>query len=260
MDVAKWRRRFIQALRIYPLALLPLVGIVYLLGGFSGKADAPISEEAITIASYILIGGVPILAIIGFIIIGQAGDAEFKRNREHQENFSYSDAFEIPNEVMHGFKLALITGRIPMLTGLTGDTYSADASAQCTIDSDHIPPVMNCECGFYAYQNRQEAQFEQSINAGSYLLDVDLYGIGFVYQRGYRAETQVVNQLFAPTRCSRCKILPARFFVATFNLSQRDYSWWQWRVRCGICSSTFKESDKYSFAQMAQALKIKVGP
>lgn len=256
MNVAKWRRRFIQSLRIYPFIVLPLVGVTYLLGGFSGSADSPISQQVVTVASYFFIGVAPLLAIIGFMIIGKAGDAEFKNSRSNQSKFTYGDAFNIPSEEMHGYKLAIITGRTPILTGLTGDTYEADSSARCTTDKKHIPPVMNCECGFYAYQNLDDAKFELSINPASYLLEVDLYGIGFVYKRGYRAESQVVKHLTIPKRCKRCKVLPAKVFVATYQLGLSNYSWWQWQVRCSLCSSTFKEADKLTFDQMARELKV----
>lgn len=256
MNVAKWRRGFIKALRIYPLVVLALFGIGYFFGGFSASAEAAIPHQVMIIASYFLIGGAPILAIIGFIIIGQAGDAEFKKNSSNQTAFNYGDAFDIPSEEMHGYKLALLTGRTATLTGLTGDTYAADASAICTTNSQHIPPVINCECGFYAYQNLNDAKFELSINPGSFLIDVDLYGIGFVYQRGFRAETQVVNHLTIPKRCMKCKVLPPKLFVTFFNLGRGDFTWWQWQVRCLICSSTFKVGDKLSFDQMAQKLGI----
>lgn len=258
MNVAKWRRRFIHTLRIYPFVVLALLGLTYLLGGFSSKADAPISQQVMIIASYFFIGVAPILAIIGFIIIGQAGDAEYKNNTTNQTKFNYGDAFEIPSEEMHGYKLALITGRTPTFTGLTGDTYAADASATCALNTEHTPPVINCECGFYAYRDFNDAKFEHSINPGSFLLDVDLYGIGFVYQRGFRAETQLVNHLSIPKRCMKCKLLPAKLFVASFKLSRSDDTWWQWQVRCLICSNSFKARDKLSFDQMAKELGVLV--
>lgn len=274
MNLAKWRRRFIKTLRVYPFAFLGVAGIIYLLGrfglldalgfsgGFSGDLNAEggafFSERVLTYLAYFLIVGVPVLAIIAFIIIGQASDAELRNKNRNQERFAYSDAFEIPSEIMHGYKLALLTGREPMLTGLTGDTYASDASATCTVDAEHIPPVTNCECGFYAYKDRTDAVIERSINPGTFLLDVELYGIGFVYQRGYRAETQVVEKLTVPKRCMRCKVLPAKIFVPVFHLGRSDYTWWQWQVRCVVCSSSFKDSDKLNFDQMAQMLKISI--
>lgn len=258
MNLAKWRRRFIQTLRIYPFVVLTLLAITFQLGGFASGPNGPISQQIMKIASYFFIGVAPVLAIIGFYIIGRAGDAEHKKATSNQEKFAYGDAFTVPAEEMHGYKLTFLTGRIPTLTGLTGDTYAADASAVCTMDAEHTPPVMNCECGFYAFSDLDDAVFERSINPGSFLLDVDLYGLGFVYRRGYRAETQVVNSLTIPKRCMRCKILPAKLFVATFRLGYYDFSWWQWHVRCRVCSSGFKASDLMSIDEMAKSLKIAI--
>lgn len=258
MNVAKWRRRFIRTLRAYPFVVLSLVAIAFSMGGFSEKTDSSALQQVIIIAAYFFIGGAPILAIIGFIIIGQAESREFKANRIDQGKFDYRDAFDIPSEEMRGFKLTFLTARPPQLTGLTGDTYKSDASAICLANSEHIPPVINCECGFYAFKNREDAKFELSINPGSFLIDVELYGIGFVYKRGYRAETQVVDHLRIPKNCMRCKILPAKVFVPTFKLGLGNYSWWQWQIRCGLCSSSFKVGDKVSIQEMSRQLAVTI--
>jgi hypothetical protein len=154
--------------------------------------------------------------------------------------------------------LALITGRLPTLTGLTGDRYLSDAQAVCKENADHVPPVAECECGFYAYKELADAQFELSINPGAFLLDVDLFGLGFTYKNGFRAETQVVNRLITPSRCMRCRVLPAKVFVTTYRLGYEDTAWWQWQMRCVICSSSFKIEDKLTVEQMAQRLAVKI--
>lgn len=256
--MAKWRKRFIRTLRIYPFIVLGLLAITFGMGGFSGQADAQLSQQVMRIASYFFIGVVPILIVTGFIIIGQASDAQYRNNNNNQSKFNYGDAFALPTEEMHGYKLAFLTGRIPTFTGLTGDIYAADASAGCTVDVEHTPPVINCECGFYAYKDRDDAEFERSINPGSFLLDVDLYGLGFVHRRGYRAESQVVNTLTIPKRCMRCKTLPAKVFVSTYKLGLANFTWWQWHVRCGLCSSSFKAQDVMSFAEMSQRLNVAI--
>jgi hypothetical protein len=256
MDVGLWRKRFIRTLRIYPFIVLILLAIAFSMGGFTSEAPEASSPQVIRFVAFFFIGIAPVLAIIGFIIIGQAGDAEIKANKIKESRFHYEDPFEIPTEEMRGYKLAFLTGREPIFTGLTGDIYSADTSATCTLNSDHAPPVMSCECGFYAFKDRADAKFELSINPGSYLLEVDLYGIGFVYRRGYRAETQVVNKLKVPARCMRCKTLPARVFVTTFKFGYNDFSWWQWQARCFICSSSFKTKDKLSIEEMASKLNV----
>ncbi len=256
MDYAQNRRRLIRLIRIYPLIALGVLTLAYLLGAFSDQEDPPISQNVIITALYLFVGVVPLVFIIGFITVGKASDKAGLKNNKAHSKLNYNHAFDLPSEAMHGYKLATITGRLPTLTGLTGDTYLSDASAKCTINKEHVPPVADCECGFYAYSDLSEAKFESSINPGAFLLDVDLYGVGFKYARGYRAETQVVNKLITPSRCQFCRILPAKVFVTTYKLGYDDTSWWQWQIRCLICSTSFKEEDKLGIKEMSKSLKL----
>ena len=256
MDYARNRRRLIRLIRIYPLIALGVLTLAYLLGAFSEQEDPLISQNVIITALYLFVGVVPLVFIIGFITVGKASDKAGLKNNNAHSKLNYDHAFDLPSEVMHGYKLAIITGRLPTLTGLTGDEYLSDASAKCTINKEHVPPVADCECGFYAYSDITEAKFEGSINPGAFLLDVDLYGVGFKYARGYRAETQVVNELITPRRCQFCRILPAKVFVTTYKLGYDDTSWWQWQIRCVICSSTFKDADKLGVKEMSASLKL----
>ena len=256
MDYARNRRRLIRLIRIYPLIALGVLTLAYLLGAFSEQEDPLISQNVIITALYLFVGVVPLVFIIGFIIVGKDSDKAGLKNNNAHSKLNYEHAFDLPSERMHGYKLAMISGRPPTLTGLTGDTYLSDASAKCTINKEHVPPVADCECGFYAYSDLTEAKFEGSINPGAFLLDVDLYGVGFKYARGYRAETQVVNELMTPSRCQFCRILPAKVFVTTYKLGYDDTSWWQWQIRCVICSSTFKDVDKLEVKEMSASLKL----
>ncbi len=256
MDYAQNRRRLIRLIRIYPLIALGVLSLAYLLGAFSEQEDPLISQNVIITALYLFVGVVPLVFIIGFITVGKASDKAGLKNNTAHSKLNYNHAFDLPSEVMHGYKLAIITGRVPTLTGLTGDTYLSDASAKCSINKEHVPPVADCECGFYAYSELTEAKFEGSINPGAFLLDVDLYGVGFKYARGYRAETQVVNELITPSRCQFCRILPAKVFVTTYKLGYDDTYWWQWQIRCVICSSSFKQEDKLGVKEMSARLKL----
>ena len=258
MEGAQIKQRLIKLVRLYPILALAVLALAYLLGGFTEKKNPLVPQSVVITCLYLFVGLVPLFFIIGFIVVGSASDKEFIRNRANQSNLKYEDAFDLPTEVMHGYKLAIITGRVPTLTGLTGDTYSSDAAAKCSINTEHVPPVTGCECGFYAYKDLADAKFELSINPGAFLLDVDLYGIGFTYQRGYRAETQVVNSLTIPKRCMRCRVLPASVFVITYRLGYDDISWWQWQIRCLVCSSSFKVEDKLSIEQMSKKLALKI--
>lgn len=258
MASVQLKQRLIKLVRLYPILALAVLLLAYLLGGFSEKENPLIPQSVVITFLYLFVGLVPLFFIIAFIVVGNNSDKEFTRNKGNQSKLVYEDAFDLPTQQMHGYKLAIITGTVPTLTGLTGDTYLSDSSAKCTTYPEHVPPVTGCECGFYAYKNLSDAKFELSINPGAFLLDVDLYGIGFTYQRGYRAETQVVNSLTTPKRCMRCRILPASVFVTTYRLGYDDISWWQWQVRCLVCSSSFKDKDKLSIEQMSDKLSLKI--
>lgn len=258
MSINSNKQRLIKWVRRYPLIALSVLAIGYLLGGFSKNDDGVLPQQVVITGLYLFVGIVPLGFIIAFVIIGSLSDAQSIKNRQKSNNFNYQDAFNLPSEVMHGYKLALLTDRLPTLTGLTGDKYLSDANALCATDPAHTPPVAECECGFYAYKELSDAQFERSINPGSFLLEVDLFGLGFTYKDGFRAETQVVNHLIKPKRCMRCKTLPAKVFVCTYKLTPTDTALWQWQIRCVICSSNFKEDDKLSTEQMAQHLRLKI--
>ena len=258
MSVNKSRQRLIKWVRRYPLIALSLLALAYLLGGFSEKDDGIISQQLIITTLYLFVGVVPLGFIIAFVVVGRLGDLESAANKEKQSNLSYEDAFNLPSQIMHGYKLAMVTGVSPTLTGLTGDTYLSDAQAICKENPEHIPPVAQCECGFYAYKELADAQFELSINPGAFLLDVDLFGLGFTYKNGFRAESQVVNRLITPKRCMRCRVLPAKVFVKSYKLGYEDTAWWQWQIRCVICSSSFKPADKLTVEQMSHHLTVKI--
>jgi hypothetical protein len=258
MSASTNRQRLIKWVRRYPVIALSTLAFAYLLGGFSQNNDGLIPQQIVITALYLFVGVVPLGFIIAFIIVGRLGDIESATNKQKQSKLSYQDAFDLPSQIMHGYKLALITGRLPTLTGLTGDRYLSDAQAVCSENPEHIPPVAECECGFYAYKELTDAQFELSINPGAFLLDVDLFGLGFTYKNGFRAESQVVNRLITPSRCMRCRVLPATVFVTTYRLGYEDTTWWQWQMRCVICSSSFKPSDKLTVEQMAQHLAVKI--
>lgn len=256
MSLSAKRQRLIKIVRWYPVIALSILLAAYLLGGFDNEAATPGSSNLIIKGLYLFVGLVPILFIIAFALLGRAGNKAAISTRDHNGRLNTNDPFNLPSEVMHGYKLALLTGRPPQFTGLTGDTYKVDDSAKCSIVPEHVPPVAGCDCGFYAFKELSDAQFELTLNPGSFIFDVDMYGIGFLYQQGFRAETQVVNKIYIPKRCMRCKVLPAKVFVTTYKMGYTNYTWWQWTVRCSVCSSSFKEADKLSFAQMNQELGL----
>ena len=259
VSATRRKQTLIKLLRFYPISALGLLAVAYLLGGFTHQTNPIFPQSEVLTALSIVMVAIPLLVILGFMLVGILSDREQKHGVAMRKKFAYEDAFELPNEKMSGYKLALITGREPTLTGLTGDTYKADDSATCASNPEHVPPVIDCQCGFYVFKDVKEAKFELSINPGVFLIDVDLFGVGFEYERGYRAESQVVNHLTAPKRCMRCKMFRPKVFVATYKIGYTDQTWWQWGLRCGLCSYTFKEKDLLTIKQMSDLLKVAIG-
>jgi hypothetical protein len=230
----------------------------YLLGGFSPDGEGILPKAVVMTSLYLFVGLIPLGFSIAFIVVGHSLDKERRRRKVKSATLTYPDAFTLPTQIMHGYKVALITDRRPTFTGLTGDTYLADAAATCNVNTEHIPPVADCECGFYAYKEFKDAQFELSINPGAFLLDVDLFGIGVAYQGGYRAESQVVNRLIAPKRCMRCHLLPAKVFVASYKLGYGSSAWWQWHMRCEMCARSSRPEERLSIGQMSDQLAVTI--
>lgn len=139
VSAAGRKQTLIKLLRFYPPSALGLLAIAYLLGGFTQQTN-PIfpQNEVLTVLSTVMVA-IPVLVILGFILVSILSDREQKHSAAKRNKFVYKDAFELPSEIMSGYKLALITGREPTLTGLTGDTYKADDSATCASNPEHVP-------------------------------------------------------------------------------------------------------------------------
>jgi hypothetical protein len=260
MNPAQKRQKLIRAVRLYPVITLALLALVYLSGGFNESSDSAIPRELVMTGLILYSFLAPLLFIIGFVVVGSANDREHQGLSGNQPQLRYADPFDLPQEKMQGYKLAVITEREPTFRGLTGDSYAADDNAVCEKFPDHTPPVSSCECGFYAYRNLADAKFEISLNPGAFLLEVDLYGVGFRYEGGYRAETQVVNRIILPNRCMRCRIFSPTVFVISSRMGYQNYSWMQWQVRCNLCTMSFKDKDKLSFEEMYKKLAIGNSP
>ena len=256
VNLARVKRRLIRTIRLYPILALAVLALAYFLGAFTEQKDSLVPQSALLTGLYLFVGLVPLLFIIGFIFLGGAADREFKKKGSEKERLFTSDPFLLPQEVMFGHKLVLITNRPPTLTGLTGDSYRADDVATCDLDPSHVPPVVDCECGFYAYRGFDDAKFELTLNPGCFLIDVDLFGIGFIYKRGFRAESQVVKKLHLPKRCMRCHILPAKIFVSKYKIGYSSTPWWQWQIYCQYCSRGFKKEHRLAINEMLEALAI----
>ena len=148
MSVNSKRQRLIKWVRRYPLIALSLLALAYLLGGFSEKDDGIISQQLIITTLYLFVGVVPLGFIIAFVVVGRLGDLENVANKQKESDLNYQDAFDLPSQVMHGYKLAMVTGVFPTLTGLTGDTYLSDAQAICKENPEHIPQLRSVSVAF----------------------------------------------------------------------------------------------------------------
>lgn len=259
MDAGAIERRLAKVLRILPGMILVLLALAYFFGGFSTSSDLSLLQKIFRWFFTLFIGVGPII-FIGFLFLINGLRNRSSKNRELSiKKLEYDDPFLLPAQEMHGFKIVFLTGRNPSFTGLTGDLYSADDVAICSLDSKHVPPVADCECGFYAYKDLKSALYELSINPGSFLVDVDLFGIGFSYTQGFRAESQLINHLTLPRRCMRCKTFPAKKFVTSYKVGFNSFAYWRWELRCGLCSFTYKDSDQMTPSEMSKALKVKLG-
>ena len=256
MDLKRFKQGFIRLIRIYPLIAIGLLFIAYLLGGFSQKINPLIPRPIVVAALCGLIVVVPLIVILIFIGFSMSEDRSRAHLAQNLNALPEEDPFDLAEEKMCGFKIVALSGQTPTFTGVTGDTYKNDENAVCKDFPDHVPPTSGCECGFYAFKKLRDAQFELSIHPGLFLIQVDLFGIGFSHKYGYRAESQRVNSLNFPKRCMRCKILPARVFVKSYKLGYGDNAWWQWSVRCSACAKSVKAADTLSIAQMSRQLKV----
>jgi hypothetical protein len=258
MDAASAERKIGVLLPKFCLASVIALALAYSFGGLTTTTTPSLlqnfSRQFFTL--YILL--VPILFIAYLFYIEYLRTQESKRATSGTTKLLYDDAFDLPSQDMHGYKIAFLSGEIPTLTGLTGDLYVADDMAKCEMNRDHVPPVAGCDCGFYAYSDIKTAAYQLSINPTSFLIDVDLFGVGFAYSRGFRAESQVVNFMSLPRRCMRCKVLKPEQFVKSYKFGFNSYGYWRWEFRCKVCSYNFKEKDCLSPEKMSQALGIKM--
>ncbi|MEY3672946.1 MAG: hypothetical protein RI904_2603, partial [Pseudomonadota bacterium] len=178
MDSASVERKLGRTLRVLPAVVLALLALSYLVGGFSESAEPSAIKSFSHFLFTVFIAVGPIIFIAVLLLIERLRRATEKNLATHNHKLVYADAFDLPSQEMHGHKIAFITDRPPTFTGLTGDRYTHDTVAQCALNTQHVPPVAGCECGFYAYNDIRRAQHELSINPGAFLIDVDLFGVG----------------------------------------------------------------------------------
>jgi hypothetical protein len=254
MDSASVERKLGRTLRVMPVVVLALLAVSIATGGFSNSSEPSAIRDLSHFLFTVFIAVGPLIFIAAMLLIERLRRVTAKNLAMHNSKLDYSDAFNLPSQEMHGYKIAFITDHPPTFAGLTGDRYTQDAAAKCLRNTEHVPPVAGCECGFYAYNDIRRAHHELSINPGAFFIDVDLFGVGFAYTHGFKAESQLVNFLTVPKRCMRCKTLPAKKFVAIYKMNYASFAYWQWEFRCSLCSYSFKEQDSMSIDEMSKAL------
>ena len=88
---------------------------------------------------------------------------------------------------------------------LTGAQYLVEDIAVCENGIEHTAPVLNCTCGFYAFNKRRKAVLAAIDNRAHVLLQVEAYGKIIQHKKGWRAAEQVVMKVYAIDRCSYCQ-------------------------------------------------------
>ncbi len=124
---------------------------------------------------------------------------------------------EVPaDEAPRGWKCAQLLvspdERKIRLAGVTiGGAYCVEDVAACVLGRGHLPPALSCECGFYAFSDRADAENMLACRFGydeqvvvRVLCEVDLSGTVIVCDRGYRAERQRVLSIGLLPWCADC--------------------------------------------------------
>lgn len=258
MDAASIERRLGKSLRVMTAVIAAMLAIAFITGGLSNSLEPTFAQTFFRWFFTLFIGVAPLVFICLLFLIERLRSIAAKNLPVKSKKLIYENPFDLPSQRMHGFKITFITGTTPTFTGLTGDLYSADDIARCALNPEHIPPVANCECGFHAFKDVRSAQHELSINPGAFLIDVDLYGVGFTYTRGFRAESQVVHSLTMPKRCMRCKIFAPKRFVSHYKLGFNSFAYLSWDYRCGMCSYNYKDAQCLTIDQMSKVLSVEL--
>ncbi|MDX1619801.1 MAG: hypothetical protein R3320_02340 [Nitriliruptorales bacterium] len=98
------------------------------------------------------------------------------------------------------------------LSGISiGGSYRADDEAVCVRKRSHRPPALDCECGFYAFSERDRAVdllarrcgFDGDVVVRA-LLEVEFYGTVIEHEEGSRGELQRVLGLWLLPWCADC--------------------------------------------------------
>ena len=124
---------------------------------------------------------------------------------------------EVPaHEAPRGYKAMQLllspAGDAAVFAGVSvGGSYTADDGAVCVLHAAHDAPDLGCECGFYAYADRERARWLLGRRVGfggdvvvRSLCEVELLGRVVEHDLGYRAQRQRVLGVRLLPWCADC--------------------------------------------------------
>lgn len=107
-----------------------------------------------------------------------------------------------------GWKVAYLTELDPpVFKGLNLVGYSLTAEAICLKRKTHRSPDIECDCGFYSFNNLRDAKNELYMSRNLILLYTENYGEIHMHTKGAKSQEQDVIEMYIPKNCSRyfCK-------------------------------------------------------
>ena len=107
---------------------------------------------------------------------------------------------------LFGWKLSevvVIDDHLRLRSGTVGVLVEPEATAHCFKHRDHLAPVANCACGFFA-RTASESLVLYSRYPFSHLLEVELSGRVLAQRAEMRAEHQRVLRLLLLPTCYQC--------------------------------------------------------
>ena len=82
--------------------------------------------------------------------------------------------------------------------------YDVDAVAVCNKNLPHLAPHPNCQCGFWAYKQKESSNPNYTVDGRGYVAEVQLFGRVIEAELGFRAERQRVTRITASPLCYQC--------------------------------------------------------
>lgn len=146
-----------------------------------------------------------------------------------------------------GWKVAYLVEVLPTtFKGLNSGGYSMSDKAICQKNKKHISPHVECDCGFYSFNNVRDAKHQLSMNRNLLLLYTENYGEIYLHSRGAKSQEQDVIEIYIPDLCSR-------YFCKNEAIGLSKFKKY-WAASC----NQHKSNDYYSHAQLKDILLVDV--